>query len=76
MLERGVSELEGEGVWVGRCADVVPVEQVLLQVHVAEVDRQVIKELGVTVRALGNTFQGGVFPGNPFAAAIGLGRLG
>ena len=35
----------------------------MLQVHVAEVDRAALKELGFSVRALGNTFQGAVVPG-------------
>jgi pilus assembly protein CpaC len=53
--------------------DVKP-QQVLLQVHVAEVDRASIRELGFSARLLGKTLIGAAFPGNPFAA--GLGTLG
>ena len=72
----GISEVasyfapKGKVVNLLGLSDVKP-QQVLLQVHVAEADRALIKELGVSVRALGNTFQGGVFPGNPFSAAVG-----
>ena len=45
--------------------------QVLLQVHVAEVDRRALKELGFSWRALGSTFQAAAFPGNPFALPMG-----
>jgi pilus assembly protein CpaC len=45
--------------------------QVMLQVHVAEVDRQAIHELGFAFRALGETFQGAVFPGLPFTLPAG-----
>jgi len=51
--------------------------QVMLQVHVAEVDRQVIHELGFAFRALGSTFQGAAFPGLPFSLPIGsIGAVG
>jgi pilus assembly protein CpaC len=56
----------------------VPVDvkspQVLIQVHVAEVEREALRELGINVRALGKTLQGASFP----AAAImpPLGALG
>ena len=53
--------------------DVKP-QQVLLQVHVAEATRQALKELGFSVRALGDTLQGGATPGNAFFP--GLGSLG
>jgi len=52
--------------------------QVLIQVHVAEVARKVLRELGFSTRALGSTFQGGTFPGNPRStvAPSPLGTLG
>ncbi len=53
--------------------DVKP-QQVLLQVHVAEATREALKELGFSVRALGDTLQGGATPGNAFFP--GLGSLG
>src|SRR4030095_7330747 len=40
-------------------------------VHVAEIARANLKELGFAARALGQTFQGAAFPGNPFSLAIG-----
>jgi pilus assembly protein CpaC len=46
-------------------------QQVLLQVHVAEVDRTALKEFGISVRALGRVIQSGVFPGNPFFPPTG-----
>jgi pilus assembly protein CpaC len=49
-------------------------QQVLLQVHVAEATRQALKELGFSVRALGDTLQAGATPGNAFFP--GLGSLG
>jgi pilus assembly protein CpaC len=51
--------------------DVRP-QQVLLQVHVAEVARAALRELGFSARLLGSTFQGGAFPGNPFTTPLGL----
>jgi Flp pilus assembly secretin CpaC len=39
---------------------------VLLQVHVAEATRQALRELGFSVRALGDTLQMGATPGNAF----------
>lgn len=45
--------------------------QVLIQVHVAEVAREALRELGFSLRALGSTFQGGAFPGAPFVAPLG-----
>lgn len=51
--------------------DVKP-QQVLLQVHVAEVAREALRELGFSVRALGSRVQGGTFPGNPFTAPLGV----
>ena len=52
-------------------AEVKP-QQVLLQMHVAEVDRESLKELGFSWRALGKTIQGASFAGFPFSPAIGL----
>jgi pilus assembly protein CpaC len=54
-------------------SDIRP-QQVLLQVHVAEATRQALKELGFSVRALGDTLQAGATPGNAFFP--GLGTLG
>jgi hypothetical protein len=45
--------------------DVKP-QQVLIQIQVAEVARRALNELGFSWRLLGNTFQGGAFPGVPF----------
>ena len=51
--------------------DVKP-QQVMLQVHVAEVDRASLRELGFAARILGGqTLIGAAFPGNPFAAPLG-----
>lgn len=46
-------------------------QQVLIQVHVGEVARESIRELGFNFRALGETFQGGAFPGDPFVLPLG-----
>ncbi|HLC42566.1 MAG TPA: type II and III secretion system protein family protein [Methylomirabilota bacterium] len=46
--------------------------QVLLQVHVAEVAREALRELGFSIRALGSTLQGATFPGNPFTVPLGV----
>ncbi len=46
-------------------------QQVMLQVHVAEVAREALRELGFSLRALGSTFQGATFPGVPFFPALG-----
>jgi len=51
-------------------AEVKP-QQVLLQVHVAEVAREALRELGFSIRALGSTLQGGLFPGLPFFPPAG-----
>jgi pilus assembly protein CpaC len=45
--------------------------QVMLQVQVAEVARQALRELGINFRALGSTFQGAAFPGALFFPPIG-----
>jgi len=50
--------------------DVKP-QQVMIQVHVAEVDRAALKELGFSIRALGSTIAAGLFPGNPFSLPLG-----
>ncbi|HEY3068126.1 MAG TPA: pilus assembly protein N-terminal domain-containing protein [Methylomirabilota bacterium] len=52
-------------------AEVKP-QQILLQMHVAEVAREALKELGFSWRALGKTLQGAAFPGFPFFPALGL----
>ena len=50
--------------------DVKP-QQVLLQVHVAEIARTALRQLGFSIRALGQTFQGASFPGGVSATPIG-----
>ena len=52
-------------------AEVKP-QQVMLQVHVAEVARESLRELGFSIRALGSTLQGATFPGVPFFPPLGL----
>ena len=51
--------------------DVKP-QQVLIQIQVAEVARRALSELGFSWRLLGNTFQGGAFPGVPFFPPVGV----
>ena len=46
--------------------------QVMLQMHVAEVAREALRELGFSIRALGSTMQGASFPGTPFFPPLGL----
>jgi pilus assembly protein CpaC len=48
----------------------VRIPQVLLQVHVAEVDRKALNELGFSMYALGNSFMGAAFPGSVFLPGI------
>jgi len=45
-----------------RAVDLQP-QQVLLQVHVAEVDRKHLNEFGISWSAIGSSFIGGAFPG-------------
>jgi pilus assembly protein CpaC len=53
-------------------ADVKP-QQVMLQVHVAEVARSALRELGFSIRALGgNTIIGALTAGTPFMPPLGL----
>jgi pilus assembly protein CpaC len=61
---------KGKVVSLLSLTDVKP-QQVMLQVHVAEIGRSNLRELGFTARALGQAFQGAAFPGNPFSAALG-----
>jgi pilus assembly protein CpaC len=61
---------KGKVVSLLSLTDVKP-QQVMLQVHVAEIARANLKELGFAARALGRTFQGAAFPGNPFGLALG-----
>jgi len=61
---------KGKVVSLLSLTDVKP-QQVMLQVHVAEVARAAMKELGFSARALGSTFQGAATPGNPFSLALG-----
>src|SRR5262249_15611473 len=66
----------GKVVNISNVSDSKP-PQVMLQVHVAEVDRQAIHELGFAFRALGSTFQGAAFPGLPFSLPTGtIGPVG
>jgi pilus assembly protein CpaC len=46
--------------------------QIMLQMHVAEVAREALRELGFSIRALGSTLQGASFPGTPFFPPLGL----
>jgi pilus assembly protein CpaC len=46
-------------------------QQVLLQVHVAEINRIALRELGFSFRALGQTVAAAMFPGLPFVNALG-----
>ena len=61
---------KGKVVSLLSLTDVKP-QQVMLQVHVAEIARAALKELGFSARALGQTFQGATTPGNPFSLALG-----
>jgi len=61
---------KGKVVSLLSLTDVKP-QQVMLQVHVAEVTRAGLKELGFSARALGSTFQGAATPGNPFSLMLG-----
>src|SRR5260370_37157810 len=66
----GVFAPKGKVISLLSLTDVKP-QQVLLQVHVAEVARAALRELGFSARALGSAFQGAAFPGNPFSLPIG-----
>jgi pilus assembly protein CpaC len=46
-------------------------QQVMLQVHVAEVNRAALQELGFSFRALGTAFMGAMFPGSTFVSTLG-----
>ena len=46
-------------------------QQVMLQVHVAEVTRAALQELGFSMRALGTAFIGAMFPGSTFVSTLG-----
>jgi pilus assembly protein CpaC len=61
---------KGKVVSLLSLTDVKP-QQVMLQVHVAEIARAAMKELGFSARALGSTFQGAATPGNPFSLMLG-----
>jgi pilus assembly protein CpaC len=61
---------KGKVVSLLSLTDVKP-QQVMLQVHVAEIARAAMKELGFSARALGQTFQGATTPGNPFSLMLG-----
>lgn len=66
----GVFAPKGKVISLLSLTDVKP-QQVLLQVHVAEIARAALRELGFSARALGQAFQGAAFPGNPFSLPIG-----
>lgn len=66
----GVFAPKGKVISLLRLTDVKP-QQVLLQVQVAEIARSALKELGFSMRALGQTFQGGAFPGSAFFLPLG-----
>ncbi len=51
-------------------------QQVLLQVHVAEVSRTALNQLGFSARLLGSSFQGGAWPGSPILGLTPFGTLG
>jgi len=67
----GVFAPKGKVINLLSLKDVKPPE-VLLQVQVAEVARNALRELGFSFRLLANAFQGGAFPGTPFFPPIGL----
>jgi pilus assembly protein CpaC len=46
-------------------------QQVMLQIHVAEVNRAALQELGFSFRALGTAFMGAMFPGSTFVSTLG-----
>ncbi len=48
----------------------VRTQQVMLQVHVAEVARVALNELGFSMRALGTSFMGAAFPGSVFLPGL------
>ena len=48
----------------------VRTNQVLIQVHVAEVDRRALNEFGVSWTAIGKSFMGAAFPGSVFVPGL------
>jgi pilus assembly protein CpaC len=48
----------------------VRTQQVMLQVHVAEVDRRALNELGFSLTAIGKSFMGAAFPGSVFIPGV------
>jgi pilus assembly protein CpaC len=73
----GATEIAASFAAKGRVVNLLSVaeakpQQVLLQMHVAEIAREALKELGFSWRALGKTIQGASFAGFPFAPALGL----
>ena len=48
----------------------VRTQQVLLQVHVAEVSRSAMNELGFSFRAIGRSFMGAAWPGSVFVPGV------
>jgi pilus assembly protein CpaC len=75
-LIAGVAEVASVFVPKGKVVNLLSVahvkpQQVMLQVHVAEVAREALRELGFSIRALGSTLQGALFPGTPFFPPLG-----
>lgn len=75
-LIAGAAEVASVFVPKGKVVNLLSVaqvkpQQVMLQVHVAEVAREALRELGFSIRALGSTLQGGLFPGLPFFPPAG-----
>jgi pilus assembly protein CpaC len=59
----------GKVVNLLQATDLQP-QQVMLQVHVAEVSRVALRELGFSFKALGNSFAGGAWPGSVFLPGL------
>src|SRR5262245_40002296 len=75
-LIAGAAEVASVFVPKGKVVNLLSVaqvkpQQVMLQVHVAEVARESLRELGFSIRALGSTLQGALFPGTPFFPPLG-----
>ena len=62
---------EGKVINLLTLTDVKP-QEVLIQIVVAEVFRNALKELGFSFRLIEGAFQGGAFPGVPFFPPLGL----
>ena len=62
---------EGKVINLLTLTDVKP-QEILIQIVVAEVLRNALKELGFSFRLIEGAFQGGAFPGVPFFPPLGL----